>query len=62
MSTTATFLYLCREEAAIRELLKVSKNTRGGGVAEGAHLHIVHLADAGSSLDLIKVCMFIISI
>ncbi|KAG6387236.1 hypothetical protein SASPL_152423 [Salvia splendens] len=42
------------EEAAIRELLKVSKNTRGGGVAEGAHLHIVHLADAGSSLDLIK--------
>lgn len=38
----------------------MAKNTRAGGVAEGAHLHIVHLADAGSSLDLIKVgfCLF----
>ncbi|KAI3456275.1 hypothetical protein Pfo_012938 [Paulownia fortunei] len=42
------------EEAAIRELLTVTKNTRAGGPAEGAHLHIVHLADARSSLELIK--------
>ncbi|KAK6149904.1 hypothetical protein DH2020_017429 [Rehmannia glutinosa] len=42
------------EEAAIRELLTVTKNTRPGGPAEGAHLHIVHLADARSSLQLIK--------
>ncbi|GAV77921.1 Amidohydro_1 domain-containing protein [Cephalotus follicularis] len=42
------------EEAAIRELLTVAKDTRIGGLAEGAHLHIVHLSDASSSLDLIK--------
>ncbi|XP_030543600.1 allantoinase isoform X3 [Rhodamnia argentea] len=42
------------EEAAIRELLTVTKDTRIGGSAEGAHLHIVHLSDASSSLDLIK--------
>ncbi|KAA8515270.1 hypothetical protein F0562_018500 [Nyssa sinensis] len=42
------------EEAAIRELLTVTKDTRTGGHAEGAHLHIVHLSDARSSLDLIK--------
>ncbi|WJZ96370.1 hypothetical protein VitviT2T_015063 [Vitis vinifera] len=42
------------EEAAIRELLTVTKDTRAGGPAEGAHLHIVHLSDASSSLDLIK--------
>ncbi|KAL8468009.1 hypothetical protein ACS0TY_031308 [Phlomoides rotata] len=42
------------EEAAIRELVTVTKNTRTGGPAEGAHLHIVHLADARSSLQLIK--------
>ncbi|XP_057949263.1 allantoinase isoform X2 [Malania oleifera] len=42
------------EEAAIRELLTVTSDTRPGGPAEGAHLHIVHLADASSSLDLIK--------
>ncbi|KVH89545.1 Metal-dependent hydrolase, composite domain-containing protein [Cynara cardunculus var. scolymus] len=43
-----------REEAAIRELLTVSKDTRIGGPAEGAHLHIVHLSDSRSSLELIK--------
>ncbi|XP_052203677.1 allantoinase [Diospyros lotus] len=42
------------EEAAIRELLAVTNGTRSGGPAEGAHLHIAHLSDARSSLDLIK--------
>lgn len=42
------------EEAAVRELLTVTKDTRSGGPAEGAHLHVVHLSDASSSLDLIK--------
>lgn len=46
---------MCREEGAIRELVTVTRDTRAGGPAEGAHLHIVHLADAKSSLDLIKV-------
>lgn len=42
------------EEAAIRELLTVSEDTKIGGPAEGAHLHVVHLSDADSSLQLIK--------
>ncbi|KAK4485222.1 hypothetical protein RD792_007850 [Penstemon davidsonii] len=42
------------EEAAIRELLTLTKDTRVGGPSEGAHLHIVHLADSKSSLQLIK--------
>ncbi|KAI4371068.1 hypothetical protein MLD38_019342 [Melastoma candidum] len=42
------------EEAAIRELLSVGVDTVVGGAAEGAHIHVVHLADATSSLDLIK--------
>lgn len=42
------------EETAIRELLTVTKDTRIGGPADGAHLHIVHLSDSSSSLDLIK--------
>ncbi|XP_062082965.1 allantoinase-like [Humulus lupulus] len=42
------------EEEAIKELLTVTKDTRVGGSAEGAHLHIVHLSDSTSSLDLIK--------
>ncbi|KAJ4975085.1 hypothetical protein NE237_000191 [Protea cynaroides] len=42
------------EEAAVRELLTVTKDTRTGWPAEGAHLHIVHLSDARYSLDLIK--------
>lgn len=45
---------LLREEAAIRELLTVTMDTRAGGPASGAHLHVVHLSDASSSLDLIK--------
>ncbi|GMP27337.1 hypothetical protein CsSME_00003376 [Camellia sinensis var. sinensis] len=35
--------------------LKIANDARAGGPAEGAHLHIVHLSDARSSLDLIKV-------
>ncbi|XP_059435708.1 allantoinase-like isoform X1 [Corylus avellana] len=42
------------EEAAIRELVTLTKETRTGGLAEGAQLHIVHLSDSSSSLDLIK--------
>ncbi|MQL82261.1 hypothetical protein Taro_014723, partial [Colocasia esculenta] len=42
------------EQAAIRELHRVVQDTRGGGTAEGAHLHIVHLSDASISLDIIK--------
>ncbi|KAL2494176.1 Allantoinase [Forsythia ovata] len=41
--------------SSVRELLTVMKDTRTGGPAEGAHLHIVHLADARSSLELIKI-------
>ncbi|KAI8533306.1 hypothetical protein RHMOL_Rhmol11G0287000 [Rhododendron molle] len=41
-------------EAAIRELLIVTNGTWTGGPAEGAHLHIIHLSDARSSLELIK--------
>lgn len=42
------------EKEAIKNLLTVSGSTRSGGPAEGAHLHVVHLSDAGSSLDLLK--------
>ncbi|CAA6673379.1 unnamed protein product [Spirodela intermedia] len=43
-----------KEEAAISELYKVAQDTRVGGRAEGAHLHIVHLSDAWKSLGIIK--------
>ncbi|XP_004294029.1 PREDICTED: allantoinase [Fragaria vesca subsp. vesca] len=42
------------EEAAIKDLVTLTKDTRIGAPAEGAHLHIVHLSDSSSSLDLIK--------
>ncbi|MCL7038864.1 hypothetical protein MKW94_005525 [Papaver nudicaule] len=42
------------EEAAIRELLEVTKDTRTGGPSEGSHVHIVHLSDTRASLDMIK--------
>jgi len=48
-------LYFSREEAAIKELLGVTKDTRIGGPLEGAHVHIAHLSDSSASLDLIKV-------
>lgn len=47
-----------REEAAIRDLLTLTKDTRIGAPAEGAHLHIVHLSDSSNSLDLIKVVYY----
>lgn len=49
--------HLCfeREEAAIKELHNVAYDTRIGGRAEGAHLHIVHLSDSQASLNIIKV-------
>lgn len=54
------FLYFqTREEAAIKDLVTLTKDTRIGAPAEGAHLHIVHLSDSSSSLDLIKVETFI---
>ncbi|KAK7412332.1 hypothetical protein VNO78_03786 [Psophocarpus tetragonolobus] len=42
------------EEAAIKQLVGVTKDTRIGGPLEGAHVHIVHLSDSSASLDLIK--------
>ncbi|XP_011625481.2 probable allantoinase [Amborella trichopoda] len=42
------------EEAAIRELSMVAEDTRENGLAQGGHLHIVHLSDARVSLDIIK--------
>ena len=36
----------------------LTKDTRSGGLAEGAHLHIVHLSDSSSSLELIKVLYY----
>ena len=50
-----TLFYFSREEAAIRQLVGVSKDTGIGGPLEGAHIHIVHLSDSSASLDLIKV-------
>jgi len=48
-------LYFSREEAAIKELVSATKDTRAGGPLEGAHVHIAHLSDSSASLDLIKV-------
>ncbi|XP_028789715.1 allantoinase isoform X1 [Neltuma alba] len=42
------------EQAAIRELVGVTKYTGSGGPLEGAHVHIVHLSDSSASLDMIK--------
>ncbi|KAK6932550.1 Amidohydrolase-related [Dillenia turbinata] len=42
------------EETALRELLTVTQDTRTCGPADGVYLHIVHLSDATSSLDLIR--------
>ena len=38
-----------REQAAIRELVGVTKDTGSGGRLEGAHVHIVHLSDSSAS-------------
>ncbi|KAL0905100.1 hypothetical protein M5K25_027278 [Dendrobium thyrsiflorum] len=42
------------EIEAIRELQTAMEETKVGGRAEGAHVHIVHLSDAEVSLKLIK--------
>ncbi|XP_020577388.1 allantoinase [Phalaenopsis equestris] len=42
------------EIEAISELRTAMEETKVGGPAEGAHVHIVHLSDAGTSLNLIK--------
>ncbi|KAL6844340.1 hypothetical protein ACP4OV_026013 [Aristida adscensionis] len=42
------------EEAAIRDLQRAMEDTGAGGRSEGAHIHIVHLADAQTSLELMK--------
>ncbi|KAL2341907.1 hypothetical protein Fmac_009847 [Flemingia macrophylla] len=42
------------EQAAIKELVGVTKHTRIGSSLEGAHVHIAHLSDSSASLDLIK--------
>lgn len=42
------------EAAAIRDLQGAIEETRVGGLVEGAHVHIVHLSDSGTSLELIK--------
>jgi hypothetical protein len=44
-----------REESAIRDLKRAMKDTEVGGRSEGAHLHIVHLSDAQTTLELLKV-------
>ncbi|GJN01300.1 hypothetical protein PR202_ga18556 [Eleusine coracana subsp. coracana] len=43
-----------KEEAAIRDLERAMKDTKAGGRSEGAHVHIVHLADAKTTLKLVK--------
>lgn len=45
----------CRETEAVRQLMEVAKDTRSGGVADGAHVHVVHLSDATNTLSIIKV-------
>jgi allantoinase len=42
------------EREAVRQLMEVAKDTKPGGVAEGAHVHVVHLSDAEDSLSHIK--------
>jgi allantoinase len=42
------------ERAAVEQLVEVAKDTKPGGPAHGAHIHIVHLSDAEDSLAMIK--------
>jgi len=48
-------IFETREESAIRDLHRAMKDTESGGRSEGAHIHIVHLSDAKTSLELMKV-------
>lgn len=40
----------------MRQLMEVAKDTKPGAIAEGAHVHVVHLSDGEDTLSLIKVC------
>jgi len=42
------------ERTAVQQLMEVAKDTKSGGPAEGAHVHVVHLSDAEETLLLIK--------
>lgn len=42
------------EREAVRQLMEVAKDTKPGGIAEGAHVHVVHLTDGEDTLSLIK--------
>ena len=39
----------------MRQLMEVAKDTQHGAIAEGAHVHVVHLSDGEETLSLIKV-------
>jgi len=45
----------------VRQLMEVAKDTKSGGIAEGAHVHVVHLSDAEDSLSHIMVCVCYVS-
>ncbi|KAL3683365.1 hypothetical protein R1sor_001387 [Riccia sorocarpa] len=42
------------EQEAVRQLMEVAKDTVPGGPAEGARIHIVHVSDAGATLQSIQ--------
>ncbi|KAG0613441.1 hypothetical protein M758_6G102600 [Ceratodon purpureus] len=42
------------ERVAVKQLMEVAKDTKLGGPAYGAHIHVVHLSDPEDSLSLIK--------
>ncbi|CAM6107609.1 unnamed protein product [Calypogeia fissa] len=42
------------EAEAVRQLVEVAEDTAPRGPAEGAHIHLVHLSDAGKTLSLVK--------
>lgn len=42
------------EKEAVQQLVQLATDTAKGGVAEGSHIHVVHLSDSGDSLAMIK--------
>lgn len=42
------------ERAAVDQLINLANDTTIGGLAEGAHIHIVHLSDSTDTLDMLK--------
>ncbi|KAI5055987.1 hypothetical protein GOP47_0029508 [Adiantum capillus-veneris] len=42
------------EKEAVKQLVNLASDTAIGSLAEGAHIHIVHLSDSGDTLELIK--------